>query len=315
MLGIYTQLTMIFVVTSHFILLILNLNVLIKWKTIHLRPLAWILIGFTSFGLLIAFTIRIIPQLTSVILSTGQLVARSWDIPLWVINEAIKALGIGPLGIYLLMAALFFSIIGIFSYSRSKPIVLGLFFLPLFTSTLVSMLLSHFIWPRFYFYLLGFVVFLLLRGFDEFSSWFGKLLQISPRNSYQIRTYFLAGLVLISAATVPLAYGPKQDYAEALKFIQANQRPEDGVVAIGFTAIPFDDYLHQNWQMITTLDELNGSLEQHQRVWVVYTLESVLESKYPELMNFTRQDIPVEKQFNGTLAGGEISIGLIESHK
>jgi mannosyltransferase len=313
-LGIYTQLTMVFVVISHFILLALNLNSLReKWKTIHLRQGTWLLIGTVLIGLFIlAFSFLIIPRFSSVFLSTGQLVSQAWDIPLWVINEIIKALGIGLIGICLLGIALFISIIGSFNYWRSKPILLGLIVLPLVTSTMGSILLSHFIWPRFYFYLLGFGVFILLRGLDEISGWLGKLLRISVRNSSRIGTYLFAGLVLLSAMSVPLAYGPKQDYASALHFIQANQSPEDGVVAIGFTAIPFHDYLYQDWPMVTTIDELNMSLDQHPRVWVVYTLESVLDSKYPELMNFIRRDIPVVKQFNGTLAGGEIYVGLIE---
>jgi mannosyltransferase len=316
-LGIYTQLTMIFVVISHCTLVAFNLNSLKdRWKTIHLRQGTWLLIGFILIGIFaIVFTLLIFPRFSSVFLSTGQLVSHAWDIPVWVINEIIKALGIGITGIYLLGIGFLISILGLVDYWRRKPILLWLIALPLITSTMASIVLSHFIWPRFYFYLLGFGVFFLIRGIEIFSIWVGKILRISVRNSARLGTYLFAGLVLFSAMTVPSAYGPKQDYSGALNFVQANKGPDDGIVAIGLTEIPFHDYLHQDWQMVTTIDELNTSRDQHQRIWVVYTLESVLDTKYPELMNFIKQNIPTVKQFNGTLAGGEIYIGLLKPSK
>ncbi len=316
-LGIYTQLTMIFIIISHLILYIFNIEPLkVKLKTIHLRRSLGSMIGFILVGLfIIVLSVMIIPRFTSVFLNPAQLVSQGWIIPLRVINEMIKALGVGSIGLFLLGIVILFSAIGVVSYSKSKPIILWLVLLPIVTSTLASIVLSHFIWPRYYFYMLGFGVFFLLRGIDQFSIWLGRHFRVPAKFHEQIGTYLCSSFVLISAMTVPFAYGPKQDYASALDYIRSNQRSTDGVVAIGFTLIPFRDYYHQEWQMVTSIDEINKSLNQHQRVWVLYTLESVLESQYPELMNFVRQDVPVTKQFNGTLAGGEIYRSLMEPSK
>jgi mannosyltransferase len=314
-LGLYTQLTMIFVIASHFIIYIFNMEPLrVRWKAIQLRRSIWLLIGSILVGvLIIALSVIILPRFTSVFLNPVQLVSQGWNIPLRVINEIIKALGVGSIGLYLLGMVVIFSTIGFFSYSKSEPIVVWLVLLPIILSTMVSILLSHFIWPRFYFYLFGFGVFFLLRGIEEISKWIPAHFKMRAINPNHVATYMSAALILISAATVPFAYGPKQDYAGALNYIQANQQANDGVVAIGFTLIPFRDYYHQDWQMVTTVDELRDTLQQHQRVWVIYTLETVLDSQHPELMNYVRQNIPVVKQINGTLTGGEIKIGLIEA--
>jgi hypothetical protein len=102
---------------------------------------------------------------------------------------------------------------------------------------------------------------------------------------------------------------PKQDYAGAMAFVEANRTPTDAIRLAGLTAMPYQQYYKREWSAIETPQQLeDAQLAGAGRVWVLYTLPIYIESRYPELWNTLRSRCTTQKIFRGTMGGGEIYV-------
>jgi mannosyltransferase len=309
-LGIYTHLTMAFLVISHFILvLVVIISSRIKNKAI---PKAGITLGFgLAVILTMVFYSPVFPQIIDAVTHTHNRVANAWLVPYWTLLKVInyiKILKIDFAAFAVGLVAFLIFCVGWFSYVRSKPVVLGFLLLPLIIGTAIVTSTSHYLWPRFFFFLVGFGVLVVIRGVMEFGYLFNRLLHLSTNYSLRSGTIFCGILILTSALTVPFVYGPKQDYAGALNFIEANRQPGDVVVAIGPTGIPYRDFYDTDWKIVTTIDDLYAFSSQAKRTWLLYTLPSVLKAEYPGLLENVLENFSVMDKFPGTLGEGTIFV-------
>jgi mannosyltransferase len=305
-LGTYTHMTMVFVIMSHFIIYLI---VFLSRQNEDWRKRKWVpLIGFflTGFLTLLLYSF-VLPQMFGGTISQGSIVA-SWKNPLWTMVEFIKGVQISFKGIVPGIVAMGIFAIGVWSFARENPMVIGFLLIPSFIAALTTMLMGHHLWPRLFFFTLGFGILVIVRGAMRLGRIFSKLARLPSRASTYPGVVFVGGIILASAISVPAVYAPKQDFLSALRFIEANKHPDDGIATLGCTAVVYKGFYETDWIDLENAQTSNLVPAQGKALWIIYTFPSHLEAAYPEMMAAIKRDFKVVTKFYGTLRGGEIFV-------
>lgn len=311
-LGVYTHLTMLFVIAGQLI------TFLVAWfrDSKENWPTLWkgIISGFLICALLVLLLYApVFSQIKSVIGGSEVSVVSEWKSPLWTIREFIKGLSVGFSTSAIGFLALVWFGIGLVSYWRRRIEIPLLLILPSVIGAATTLAIGHHLWPRFFFFIYGFAALIVIRGAFVIADWLVKrfpAVNISPE---KFGTLISTGIILVSALSMIFAYGPKQDYEGAISFIRENRQAGDEVVTIGPVAIPYRDYYQENWQAITSQEELEQVQNRARRTWIVYGFPSVVNSLYPEVTASMASNFRVIKVFPGTVGDGEIIVALHET--
>ena len=164
-----------------------------------------------------------------------------------------------------------------------------------------------------FFFSIGFAVLVVIHGTMLSGHMVVKTLRLSPRKSELAGTALCIGLIAISAMSIPVVYGPKQDYLGALAYIKENARPGDAIVTIGVTTFPYQKFYNVDWKAVETLESLNAVRSHANRTWLLYTFPIHLKYEYAEIMMSIQRDFTVVNQFYGTLGGGTIFVCRADS--
>ena len=135
--------------------------------------------------------------------------------------------------------------------------VVGLLLIPPILGASVTIAVGHHLWPRFFFFAFGFAALVIIRGLMQFGMLLGRLVRLPEDKSTRVGTLLCCGLITLSLLSVPLAYGPKQDYVGAMQYINSNLQAEDAVVTVSLTAFPYHEYLGTDWSEVNSVEELN----------------------------------------------------------
>ena len=314
-LGIYTHLTMVFVVVGQFLVYLANLYIRrrAEWR----GRWSGLFLGFALAGFITFFVYApVIPQLVGGVGKEVSVVS-AWKNPIWTALQFIQGLEIGLYGGVAAFGALVLFGAGTWGYLRTRPAVLGLLFIPPVVGAAVVIYQGHHLWPRFFFFAFGFAVLVVIRGAMTIADWavklFKKVLPVSLQRPEWIGTAFCLVLVLASILSLRRAYGPKQDYAGAKNYVEQNFQAGDAIVVVDLTAFPYQQYFQTGWPAVTSLDELNQIRSQANRTWLIYTFPPVLESVYPDIMQSIRSDYTEMQDFPGTVDGGAVIVCMAES--
>ncbi len=305
-LGIYTHMTMIFVIIGQFVVYLIAL----VNRHREALPSGWqgLFFGFGGAGL---FTLLLLAPALPQILYGGSLGEVStvsvWKHPLWTLLEIIRGIEIGFAGGVFAFGALAVFGAGMWNFARTKPAVIGLFLIPVILCAAVVIALGHHLWPRFFFFAFGFGVLIAVRGAVVLGRWLAKIGGM-PARAALLGIVAGVGLVFVSALSVPFAYGPKQDYAGALTFVQQERQPGDAVVTVGLATFPYQRLYQVDWTGVESLEALNDIRLRARRTWLLYTFPPELESVYPEVFASIRRDFQVIKEFPGTVGEGAIIV-------
>lgn len=193
-LGAYTHLTMMFAVASHF--LICAAVAFSAWRksrnsTAWKFPLqAFLLAG----GLTLLLYAPILMQVQNFFLHRPSSM-KAVSTPHWAIWEAVRVLilGLGTQGVLLVVALI--AACGAWSYFKQDPVVFALFALPAVLTAVGALLARGTMYPRFYFFLIGFAILSIVRGMIVIPQWIGA--QFSGR-SRGVRTVFAQALTALS---------------------------------------------------------------------------------------------------------------------
>ncbi len=312
-LGIYTHLTMVFVLFGQICVY--------GYQLIHRRKVDWVgwwkglILGFGGAGLLTALLHGpVVSQMLGTIGGTEASVVSAWKNPLWTLLEIIKGLQVGFSSAVIVAGALFLFGAGLVSYWRNYKEVDILLLVPPLVGATVVIGAGHHLWPRFFFFSLGFAVLVVIRGAMVTGRLIGKIFKLTKTNSERIGTALCAGLIIVSALSVPFAYGPKQDYNGALDFVQANREPGDSVVAVGLAAFVYDDFYKTDWESVSTFEKLNQIRTRSNRTWLVYTFKPVLESVNPDIGESIQRDYLLIRTFEGTVGAGAVYVYRVDDH-
>lgn len=316
-LGTYTHITMVFVVIGQ---LVVYLTAVFR-RSKDSWPEWWIggVVGFVLTGIL-TFQLYafLLPQLLNWGGSTlppwqGRVMVAAWRDPVWMLLELIGGMNITFGSIILVIVAIFVFGVGVRDFLRKEPSVVWLLFVPVSVGLTTIMIIGSTLFPRFFFFALGFGVLIVIRGTVLSGDVLGRLLCLDFAKSHSFGIFLCVGLISLSAISLPLAYAPKQDYEGALQFVEGKKQPGDVVVTFGLTALPYESFYKVGWKEIRALEDLKMVRSVAKRTWLVYTMPTLVESANPAIMSSIRHDFRVVKEFPGTLNGGSIFVCLVDS--
>jgi mannosyltransferase len=306
-LGVYTHLTMVFLVVSHALACAVPLGLpgfdKEKWRRWRLPAMGFALAG--------ALTMLLYAPL---LLDLHQFFVKrpspmEQATPKWAVRALLAGfrIGLGSAFGALVGAALF--LCGLWSYFRQSRFLLAMFLLPGAITVVAAVALHRPIFPRFLFFLAGFALLIVVRGALEI----GRLLRRDgASDAVKVPPLGIALVVVmavLSAAALPFNYRfPKQDFEGAMHFVESRAGQGEPVVTVGAATIPYHEYFHRTWEGISSVEQLQEVRAQGRRVWVLYTLKGYIESLTPDLMNTLRTDCSVAGVFRGTLADGDVTV-------
>jgi mannosyltransferase len=305
-LGMYTHLTMAFVVAGQF--------VAYAWETMRRGGARWedrlapFFGGFVLSGLLtIVCYALVLPQMPDSAAADLSNVAE-WRSLGWLLREFGRGVNAGPLTGLAVLAALLAIGSGCASYLRESPVLPVLFVVPVVSGGAVMIGLGHHLWPRFFLFAAGFAILIAVRGATVVARAAGDWLAWPRERSTALATI---GTVVIAAAlarSIPYVYRPKQDYEGAKRFVEAARQPQDAVTSAGVAALAFRAYYAPEWFTVSTLAELDAIRAASPRTWLLYTLPIEMENTYPEIYESARRDFRVIRTFDGSLGDGAIYV-------
>jgi mannosyltransferase len=290
-LGMYTQLTMLFVAVAHFLIFLFYSKR--TWKGF--------LYGFV--GSAVLTLILYAPVLTKMLHTLGEeSTVAIWKQPMWTFLEIARGMKEHFAGGVVLLAAAAIFVAGLVSYFRSNPMVVALLLLPVVIGSAVTLGLGHPLWPRFFFFNFGFAVLVLVRGVLALSS-----LSTMNRLGSVPGTIVCLILIGISAAGVPKAYAPKQDFVAAQNFVEQNRLPGDIVGTVGRISFVYQDFYHLPFRKLDTPRDLRHAMSSG-NTWVLYIFPEDIHTLYPQVLSILESDFDLVKTFDGTLNGGTIYV-------
>jgi len=301
-LGVYTHLTMLFVIAGHF--LIYGWWLRRNWA----RGREGFFLGFLLAGLL-TFQLHalVIPQMRVAIAQTISWV-DAWKNPLWTFAEMARGIRLSPALLAAGAAGALVFIVGLVSYARTCRAVIAFLILPAAIGGSYVVAVGHHLWPRFFFFVAGFAVLIAVRGCRESSVRLLRAMGASPGGQSRGAAAACAVMVAVSALSMRNVYGPKQDYGGAMQFVESQRQEGDEVITVGLASWAYRNYFQPPWGAVESVAELEAIRSRVRRTWVVYTLEPVLDSMHPELAHAIRRDFSRVRTFRGTLANGEILV-------
>jgi len=307
-LGVYTQLAMLFVIAGHFVIYLLH-QVRQHRKA---RPVRWagLFLGFGLAGLctLLLYAL-VVPQFLADFTGRTQATTFStWQNPLWTLFEIVRAMHIGFAGGSVGLAGLVVFGIGLRSWIRTNSLVVQLLFITTAICALAAVATGHNLWPRLFFFAMGFGILVVIRGLLVLGDWLARRLRLPAPLATRLGITLSLGLILLSALSVLFVYGPKQDYQGALAFVEANRQPGDLVVTTGMAAFTFREYYRQNWPSIESAEVLYDLRKQARRTWLIYAFRPHMEALHRDVLSMIERDFTVIKRFDGTLGNGTIFV-------
>lgn len=331
-LGAYTHLTMVFLVLSH--------AGLVAWLALfggagkfgrgefhpggafrpegefRLKDWAAPVMGFVLAGLLtILFYAPMLAEV-QIFVEKGietKSVTTKVATPGWALWETLKGLQIGFGTLWAVALGGLLSLLGCWSYFRQSPLVCAIFVFPAPVLLAAAVLLQHPVRPRFFFFLMGFGLLIGVRGAVCVGRWLAAKAGSSGRFrrlSRMIPATLVLAMFGFSLLALPTGYRyPKQDFEQALRFVEEAREPRDAIVVVGAgAAFPYQQYYSRSWPKIESAAQLRSVLDEHETVWLLNTFKSYLERGKPELMGAINASCSRTQRFPGTVGGGEIDV-------
>lgn len=306
-LGIYTHLTMVFVVAGQFSVYAVAL--ITRRKELEAAPWNGFIFGF-SFSACLTFLLYalVIPQMFGTIGGSDTSVVTAWKNPIWTALEIIRGLEIGFSGWAAALIVMILFAAGFFSYMRTNFAILQLLVIPPIIGAGVVIAVGHHLWPRFFFFAMGFGVLLLVRGVMIVGVAGAKLIRFPINQPEWAGVTLCIGMILVSAGSMFFAYGPKQDYQGAMSYVESEAKPGDAIATAGLASKVYTDFYKTGWVDIDSVQVLDRVDSQSNRIWLLYTFPPVLQSIYPDVMKSIQENFKVVKEFRGTVGDGTIFV-------
>lgn len=304
-LGAYTHLTMVFVVASHALLYVAPLVL----RDVHLPGERRWKLALTGFALAAGLTVLLYsPFLLEVQRVVGKEPAYAAS-PRWAALELLKGLriGLGSVVGVAIAGALF--LVGLLSYYRQSRFLLGMFLLPGVVTLAATVVLQRPVRPRFFFFLIGFGLLIIVRGALEVGRVLQRRAASGPAPSNPIGVALALGMAIASAISLSVNYRfPKQDYEGPIRFVEARQQPGETVATAGGAKYPYREYYRRAWLNVDSLAQLDRARQAGHKVWMIYTLKSYIKARTPDLMRTIDEQCTDKQVFRGTVGDGDVTV-------
>ncbi len=307
-LGAWIHLTMVFVPAAHAVLYgaYVVLRRPIASREVRQPLVAWLLAA----SLILEFHALALPQFLSSALHEVSLPSE-WTNPLWVVLESWRSLGIAFGKGAAVLLALFLAASGWVSITRRDWMAGGCLVLPAVLGGGAMLASGHNLWPRFFFFSIGFALLIAIHGAMVAPRVLAERvsLQMSAVGVERVSLVLAMTMIFASALSLPRGYAlPKQDFVGARDYVEHARDADDAVVAVGLAGVAFRRYFAPQWSVAQTGAELDAVRQAHRRVWLVYTLPIELKAYRGDLWNMVQHDFQVVRVFPGTLGGGEVTV-------
>ena len=269
--------------------------------------------GFVGAGLLTALFYAPMVTDVSAVFATKAVASNPVATPAWAIGAALRGLQVGFGTLWGIAIGGLVFVAGAWSYFRERPTVSLLLLLPLPVTAIAALAVNSTIRPRFLFFALGFGLLVTVRGAAAIGGLTARLTagRFSPQQMATVMVAFVTlAAVILSIRSLPYGYRyPKQDYEQAVAFIERTKSETDvAAVVNGPTAIPVLQYLGRTWERANGASELRQLRDEGAPVWVMYTFPSYIEARQPDLWAMLRNECVEIREFEGTVADGNISV-------
>jgi 4-amino-4-deoxy-L-arabinose transferase-like glycosyltransferase len=298
--GIYTHLTMVFVVAGH--VAVIAGSMLMGWKVTREEAFKPMVMALGVAGIL---TLALYAPYASELLShfdrEGPKQAAQFATGRWAVIELLRNIvsGSGILGAAITALA---ALIGALSLLRRQPLALALLVVPALVAGAALVVLGQPIRPRFFFFLAGAVGIFAGRGVGAVADRLAR-----PRHSLAFIIGGTALLVTFSAVGLRLNYRvPKQDFDGAVRYLEGQAAGGTIVAAADPACFPIERYyLKTDWPCLRTVDDLRAVLATSQPVLVLYTLSDHIEAGLRDRLRGTCAE---SRRFPGTLGDGDVIV-------
>lgn len=253
----------------------------------------------------------VLPQMAEVLLAPSLAgVSIEWKSPAWLVRETVAGLGAAvPGGLAGLAAATVLLGWGAASYARRDPLALLAMVLPGAITAGAIVVLGHNLWPRFFFFSAGFAVLVLARGLFAASA--ALTARVARSDGTAARRWATAAGALLavgSLATVPRAWGAKQDFGAALEYVEEEAGADDAVVLVDMSILPYRELWKREWPVVQDVRGLAEIERSSARTWLIYTFPTSFEAIEPDVWAKVRDEYREAARFPGTVAGGDVIV-------
>jgi hypothetical protein len=229
--------------------------------------------------------------------------APQWKSLGWFVSETARGLARGvPGGWITLVVMIAVVAIGLWSYWRASVTATLLLIMPGLVTAVVMLVTAHNLWPRLFFFALGFAALIAVRGGFELC-----------RLAFKERGEMVAtaGAVLafaLSLFMVPRVWAPKQDFGAAMDWVaQANTKGEL-VVTVDMTRLPYRDYYRTWFLPAGSAADLAQAEQATGHALVLVTFPERLQAVDTAIWNRLQCCYQEVKRFGGTVEGGAITV-------
>jgi 4-amino-4-deoxy-L-arabinose transferase-like glycosyltransferase len=316
-LGVYTHLTMVFLVIGHAVAcaVLLGMPVLSKARSSSdedaLRRWHPALTGF------VVAALTALALYAPLLLDVQQFFLKrplraELATPAWAAKAMLSGLRVGAGTALVALVGLGLFICGLWSYFRQSRFLTALFVLPGVITVAAVLALRQPIFPRFLFFLAGFGVLIVVRGALEIGALLTRRWKPAGTSMNVAGVALVVLMALASTASLAFDYRfPKQDFAGALQFVQAQRADGEPIATAGPAIYVYREYYKLPWEGVRSREELLKLRAQGRRVWVIYTLSEFIETGAPDLMQTLRGECDVAGVFRGTVAGGDVTVCVL----
>lgn len=316
--GMWIHLTMAFVVAAHTLVhLILPAAPKLSGDAGNLPERRTGIKPFVAWFLSVTITFQLYALALPEFLRVGlheESKNSEWTNPLWVLTETLQNLSIGFAGIAVVFIGAAFVVFGWLSlFKTNRRAALTMILPPIFAGSLI-LGLGHNLFPRFFFFAMGFGLIIVVHGAIELPRFLLKNISAEiPNLKSQVPNRIGVALVLMiiaaSIITVPRNYAlPKQDFSGAKNYVENNRLPDEEIVAVNIAGEMYSKYFAPRWSTAKTLSDLANIESRNEKVWLIYTLAPEIKAFRPEVWTAIQRDYQTVKVFPGTLNGGEIFV-------
>ena len=314
-LGMWVHMTMAFVVAAHGLLWLTWLGLGRVFP--HSRASQAFRFGWkplVAWVLCVTITLQLhalaLPEFLSSALHMESLPSE-WSSPWWIVLESVRSLKVGFSGIVVLLFGIVMLGVGYLSILKRNAFAGVALVLPAVLGGVTMLALGHYIWPRFFFFSMGFAMLIAIHGAVTLPSLFGSLaFRPSRQHLGQSAGVVLASILIVASIfTLPKVYAlPKQDFTGARDWVERSREPGDTVVAVGLAGIAYGRYFAPTWSVAQSQAELDAVMNNRSNVWLVYILPIQLKAYRADIWNTIQNDFQIVEVFPGTLGGGGVYV-------
>ncbi len=315
--GMYTHVTMFFVVLAHTLVYLTLLLIGSKatdattptsLRTMRGRHLVALVLSVTITLLLYALALP--DFLQSALHEKSR--PSEWTNPMWLVVETVRGLQAGLVGGAALLVGALLLAVGFIGLARRHWPAAVAMILPGPILCFAMFALGHNLWPRFLFFSMAFAFVFVVHGTELIARIVATPLATvmsATRLSLVITSIVWAMMVAVSLLALPRCYAyPKQDFEGARDYVHERIQTHEIAVAVGQAGIAYHRYYAPTWPLIETTQQLEHVRDHSSAVWLVYTVHTHMREYHRDLWNQIVSDFEVVRTFQGTLNNGKVFV-------